>query len=194
MQMCLPLLVIVSILYAVYGCDPLIQSDQSLYCDAQFVFVGIVKYAKVTRDEAIFRIRVTSNLKGQIGYSGKTVTVFGSGLFDSCGPPSFKVNKKYILTVSKYSTPNRMMLGTYYEPTTANLNRFKKYDCSCKVEVNIPEQPFFGEPAPIGDKCVITEREYNCHFDEGYCARRPSDSYGPRSPCQWVAPTTPCPQ
>lgn len=63
-----------------------------------------------------------------------------------------------------------------------------------KVEVNIPEQPFFGEPAPIGDKCVITEREYNCHFDEGYCARRPSDSYGPRSPCQWVAPTTPCPQ
>lgn len=50
----------------------------------------------------------------------------------------FKVNKKYILTVSKYSTPNRMMLGTYHEPTTANLNRFKKYDCSCKVEVNIP--------------------------------------------------------
>lgn len=28
-----------------------------------------------------------------------------------------------------------------------------------QVEVHLPEQPFFGEPAPIGDKCVITERE-----------------------------------
>uniref|UniRef100_K1R2I8 Tripartite motif-containing protein 2 n=1 Tax=Magallana gigas TaxID=29159 RepID=K1R2I8_MAGGI len=132
MQNFVPLLALANLMFVVYGCEPYITSDQTVYCEAPLV--------------------------------------------------------------SRYSSPNRLEIYEYFEATLENLNRFSKFDCSCKVEVDLPYQPLYGEPAPIGDKCLITEREFDCHFYESYCARQPSNvnSYRQRSPCQWFAPNTPC--
>nr|XP_011436039.2 uncharacterized protein LOC105334339 [Crassostrea gigas] len=194
MQNFVPLLALANLMFVVYGCEPYITSDQTVYCEAPLVFVGVVNCAKIEDRDATFRVKITSNIKGQVGYIGKTVTVIGYGRGHSCGPTVLDVNRKYIFTISLYSSPNRLEIYEYFEATLENLNRFSKFDCSCKVEVDLPYQPLYGEPAPIGDKCLITEREFDCHFYEGYCARQPSNvnSYRQRSPCQWFAPITPC--
>lgn len=58
--------------------------------------------------------------------------------------------------------------------------------------MNLPWQPFPESTTPAKDKCVITENEFDCTFEKGYCARR-RNRYGP-GPCTWNAPNIVCPQ
>lgn len=39
----------------------------------------------------------------------------------------------FFISVSADSSPNRLEIYEYFEATQENLNRFNKFDCSCKV-------------------------------------------------------------
>ena len=60
-----------------------------------------------------------------------------------------------------------------------------------QIQIDLSWNPASGPPASPRDTCVIRDQEFDCNFDEGFCARRPAYPYGPKV-CQWIAPQTPC--
>lgn len=156
-------------------------------------FTGTVLSYKETDIEAVFKIRVNSNIKGRLANSGRVITVYGRGSLNSCGPTRLDRNKEYLLYVSIYdASTRRPEINEFFEATATYLNRINNYDCSCEVEMNLPWQPFPESTTPAKDKCVITQNEFDCTFEKGYCARR-RNRYGP-GPCTWIAPNIVCPQ
>ncbi|XP_048739849.2 uncharacterized protein LOC125654103 [Ostrea edulis] len=185
-------LCILNFINFVFGCYPIINHDQSQYCSAQYVFTGVVRSSRETDSEAVFQIQLTSTIKGRIGFPGSMTTVYGRGKLNSCGPTRLNRNQEYILYTSTYDpSTNRPEIFVQHDPNFTNLNRIKRYDCSCEIEIDLPRQPFPNSMTPAEDKCVITEREYNCNFFKGYCGRR-NGIYGSQV-CQWIAPNNVCP-
>nr|XP_022300770.1 uncharacterized protein LOC111108974 [Crassostrea virginica] len=184
--------VVINLSLCVYSCDPPTESNQSVFCRARYVLTGVVLSSRLTSEEAVFQIKVTSNIKGIIARPGSKVTLYGSGTSEPCGPTLLKNNQKYLIYVGWISrAPNKLQVAEYTDPSTNKIRKFKNYDCSCEIQIDLSWNPASGPPASPRDTCVIRDQEFDCNFDEGFCARRPAYPYGPKV-CQWIAPQTPC--
>ncbi|XP_061189030.1 uncharacterized protein LOC133197140 [Saccostrea echinata] len=188
-------LLLISLIKFVYGCEPFVYHDQSSYCNADYAFSGIVQDSQETDKESIFQVQVTSNIKGQVAYKGGIITVYGRGRMNSCGPTWLRLNKEYILYVSiDDELTNKLQITEPHEFNQTIINRIKSYDCYCKVEINLPQQSIPDSSIPAREKCVITEREWDCTFQNGYCARtrcRGQSRCG-SGECQWFPGVSIC--
>ncbi|XP_062573741.1 uncharacterized protein LOC134235625 [Saccostrea cucullata] len=173
----------------VFGCGSYVIHDQTPFCNSAYAIVGIVQASWESADESLFQIKVTTNFKlEEVPSRGGIITVAGRGRMSSCGPTRMTRNKAYVIYLSVdegSSYPLRIIEKEDYRLTT--MDRIWSYDCSCQVEINIPQQLTPNSGVPARDKCVITERDLGCPFYNGYCARR-----GSQNVCQWVPGSSVC--
>ncbi|XP_061179049.1 uncharacterized protein LOC133187649 [Saccostrea echinata] len=182
-------LLLFNLIHFVFGCTPLVVHDQSRYCGADYAFSGIVRFSRITASESVFQIQVIRNIKGRVTFPNGLITVYGRGTLNSCGATRLNLDQRYILYVLSYD--NRLSVYQQQEVSAINFNRIRRYDCSCEIEINLPQQPFDNSMIPARDKCIITEREWDCTFQNGYCSRA-GRRYGPRGACQWVPGISNC--
>nr|XP_034307982.1 uncharacterized protein LOC105344926 [Crassostrea gigas] len=178
-----------------FGCGPFIQHDQNRFCRSEFAFTGFVLQSTEREIESVFLIQLTSNLKGRIALPGQLLTIYGRGSANSCGPHRLNRLQGHIIYVGRSEFPDeapRFEIHEHHDFNLVQLNSIANYDCSCEVEIDLPQQPLQGSTVPPGDKCVITENEYDCRFRQGYCSRRRSFLGGDR--CRWTVPNTVCPR
>ncbi|XP_062573742.1 uncharacterized protein LOC134235626 [Saccostrea cucullata] len=185
-------LFIFSLIKIVLGCSPLVTHDQTTYCRAAYVFTGKVQRSNTMGFQSDFQIRVTSNVKGKIASKGREITVYGKGDMHPCGFTSLRINKEYILFVSidEASAAKKIKIIDYQEMSQTTLNSMRNYDCSCVIEINLPQQSTPYTDIAARNKCVITEKEHDCTFKNGYCSRKHS-RFGTRV-CQWIPGVTNC--
>ncbi|XP_061187282.1 uncharacterized protein LOC133195455 [Saccostrea echinata] len=172
----------------VFGCGSYVYHDQTPFCNAAYAIVGIVQDSWESADESLFQVKVTSNMKGQVTSTGGVITVSGRGRMHSCGPTRMTRNKAYIIYLSIDEDSSYKLKITEKEDfRLTTMDRIWNYDCSCQIEINLPRQSIPNSGIPARDKCVITERELGCPFQNGYCTRRNS-----RNVCQWVPGVNDC--
>nr|XP_022300771.1 uncharacterized protein LOC111108975 [Crassostrea virginica] len=185
----------VNFISVVLACFPSINHDQNSFCRSDYAFTGFVLRSSETNRESVFQIQLTSNLKGRVAIPGQLLTIYGRGSGNSCGPHRLNRFQGHVLYVSSRSFPDepaRLEITEHHTFDPVNVNRVANYDCSCEIVINLPQQPNNVDTTPAGDKCVITENEYDCNFRQGFCSRQQSPFGAGR--CSWIAPTIPCPQ
>ncbi|XP_062573740.1 uncharacterized protein LOC134235624 [Saccostrea cucullata] len=187
--------VLICLIKFVFGCEPFVYHYQNIYCNADYVFSGYVQESSETYTASIFQVRVTSMIKGQLANKGEIITVYGRGWGHSCGPTWLRLNKEYILYVSiEDEATNKLQITGQQEFNQSTVGIIRSYDCACKVEINLPQQSIPNSNVPASQKCVITEREWDCTFQNGYCGRtrcRGQSRCG-SSDCQWFPGASIC--
>ncbi|XP_061182612.1 uncharacterized protein LOC133190949 [Saccostrea echinata] len=181
-------LLVLSYVKFVFGCGSYVSHDQTPFCNAVYAVVGTVQSSWESDFESSFRIQVATNIKGAVPSRGGIITVSGTGRMHSCGPTRLTRNKAYVLYLSvDDDSPYKLRIIEKEEYSFSTLQRIWNYDCSCKIEINLPQQSVPNSGILARDKCVITERELGCTFQNGYCTRRNS-----RNVCQWVPGVSNC--
>nr|XP_011438015.2 uncharacterized protein LOC105335683 [Crassostrea gigas] len=180
------LVLLVSFVYVVHACGPDPRHDQSVYCNSQYVFTGILTQFDKSAEESTYRMFVTSNLKGHITSSlRQNVNVYSFGYMYSCAPPSATLNQEYLIYANEDPWTNQPRIKALH--SVDQTKRLRNYDCYCKIDLKLPRSAPVINNVPKNSKCELTGVTDTCAVRNGYCGR--DWSRLGQGACKWLTST-----
>ncbi|XP_022297961.2 uncharacterized protein LOC111107196 [Crassostrea virginica] len=175
------IVLVLALIKALNACSPTNEHEQSIYCNTQYVFQGLLNGFNISSEYSTYRVLVTANLKGKIRPTGHSLNVYSSGYMNSCSPPSANVGSVYLFFVNSNPWNNRPTLRQLSPMSLVYRIYYQQFDCSCKIDVNMEGYAQITNQVPRGDKCVL-DGNNSCGKMKGSCKRSASWP----STCQWI--------